>query len=104
MNITPTNTRELLRQVQEQEIDQVLKTVWETAVRRNPMVLVKMINPNTAIEHLRRMIRDCLAKGLSAADTCDHAVRELLNSAIQNTQPHDVCHKSGSQDKHEAPS
>ena len=91
MNTDTTTTPELLRQVQEQEVDQVLKSVWETAVRRNPMALVNLVNPNTAIEHLRRMIRDCLAKGLSTTITCDHAVEELLNSAIRNTQPHDTC-------------
>ena len=86
-----TNAPESRRPVQEHEVEQVLKAVWETAARRNPMVLVKMVNPNTTIEHLRRMIRDCLAKGLSATETCDHAVKELLNSAIDNTQPHDSC-------------
>jgi hypothetical protein len=104
MSTNTTNTPELPRQVQEQEVDQILKAVWEMAVRRNPMVLVKMINPKTAFEHLRRMIRDCLARGLSTTETCDHAVEELLNSAIRNTQPPDTCHESGSQDKHEAPS
>jgi hypothetical protein len=98
---TNTNTPE--RHVQEQEVDQILKAVWETAARRNPMVLVKMVDSNTAIEHLRRMINDCLAKGLSATETCDHAVKELLNSAIRNTQPHATCHGSASQDEKEAP-
>src|SRR5215207_7166510 len=100
MNTNTTNTREL----QEQEVDQVLKAVWETAVRRNPMVLVKMINPNTAIEHLRRMIRDCLAKGLSATETCDHAVKELLQSAIWNTQPRDTCNDTAAEKQREEPS
>jgi hypothetical protein len=100
----PTKTPEPHRLVSDHEVEQVLKAVWETAVRRNPMVLVKMINPNAAIEHLRRMIRDCLAKGLSAADTRDHAGQELLNSAFQNTQPHETCHGSASQDKQKAPS
>jgi len=86
-----TNSPERHRQVQEQEVDQILKAVWETAARRDPMVLVKMADPNTAVEHLRRMVADCLAKGLSATETCDHAVKELLNSAIHNTQPHDSC-------------
>jgi hypothetical protein len=102
MNTKTTN--ELHRLVQEQEVDQVLKSVWDAAVRRNPMVLVKMINPNTAIDHLRRMIRDCLAKGLSVAKTRDHAVQELLNSAIRNTQPHETCHGSALQDDQEGPS
>ena len=89
-----TNIPERHRQVQEHEVDQILKAVWETAARRNPMVLVKMADPNMPIEHLRRLIRDCLAKGLSATETCDHAVKELLNSAIRNRQPHDTCNGS----------
>jgi dihydroorotate dehydrogenase len=91
---TKRNTPERHRQVQEQEVDQILKIVWETAARRNPMVLVKMADPNMPIEHLRRMIRDCLAKGLSATETCDHAVKELLNSAIRNREPRDTCNGS----------
>jgi dihydroorotate dehydrogenase len=94
---TKRNTPERHRQVQEQEVEQILKIVWETAARRNPMVLVKMADPNMPIEHLRRMIRDCLEKGLSATETCDHAVRELLNSAIRNRQPHDTCHDIGAE-------
>src|SRR5215213_2911328 len=86
-----TNTPDRHRQVQEQEADQILKAVWEPAARRNPMVLVKMNDPNTSMDHLRRMISDCLAKGLSATETCDHAVKELLNSAIRNRQPHTTC-------------
>jgi hypothetical protein len=89
-----TNIPERHRQVQEQEVDQILKAVWERAARRNPMVLANMIDPNMPIEPLRRMIRDCLAKGLSATATCDHAVKELLQSAIRNTQPHDTCNDS----------
>jgi hypothetical protein len=58
------NTPERHRQVQEHEVDQIMKAVWETAARRNPMVLMKMVDQNTAVEHLRRMISDCLAKGL----------------------------------------
>jgi hypothetical protein len=85
------NTPERHRQVQEHEVDQIMKAVWETAARRNPMVLMKMVDQNTAVEHLRRMISDCLTKGLSATETRDHAVKELLNSAIRNTQPHDTC-------------
>lgn len=73
-------------------------------MRRNPMVLVKMIDPHTAMEHLRRMIRDCLDIGLSADDTRDHAARELLRSATRNEQPHDTCYGAGSKKTQEAPS
>jgi hypothetical protein len=104
MNANARNAPEPHRPVQAHEVDQVLKSVWETAVRRNPMVLVKMVNPDTAIEHLRRMIHDCLAKGLSTADTRDHAVQELLHSATRNTQLPDTCHGSAPQDEQETPS
>jgi hypothetical protein len=97
MNSNTTNVPEPPEQVQAHELDQILKAVWETAARRDPMVLLKMIDPNTAIEHLRRMIRDCLAKGLSATETCDHAVKELLQSAIWNTQLHDACNDTAAE-------
>jgi hypothetical protein len=83
--------RKAMRQVLEQEVDKVLKAVWETAVRRNPMVLTQMSDLHTSVEHLRNMIRDCLAKGLSALETNEHAVKELLRSATQNTQPQETC-------------
>ena len=91
-----------MRQIHEYEVDQLLKAVWETAARRNPMVLAQMRDPDTAVEHLRKMIRDCLAKGLSALETKEHAVKELLQSAVRNTQPHETCHDSASQDGQEA--
>jgi hypothetical protein len=81
------------RHVPENEVDEILKAVWETAARRNPMVLVKMVDPHFALQQLREMIRDCLAEGLSAAKTHDHAVQELLGSATQNTQLHSTCHE-----------
>jgi hypothetical protein len=95
------NTPERHMEVQEQEVDQILKAMWQTAARRNPMVLAHMNDPSMAIEHLRRMIRDCLAKGLSPTDTCDHAVKELVNSAVRNTQPHDTCNDRAAE-KHTA--
>lgn len=97
MTFRTTNASEPPQQVQEPEVDQVLKAAWETAVRRNPMALVNIINPNTAIEHLRRMIRDCLARGLTEIETRDHAVKELFNSAIGQTQPPETCSDSVSQ-------
>lgn len=97
MRFRLTNASEPPQQVQEPEVDQVLKAAWETAVRRNPMALVNINDPNTAIEHLRRMIRDCLAKGLTEIETRDHAVKELFNSTIGHTQPPDACSDSVSQ-------
>ena len=91
------NARDTRRPLQEHEVEQVLKAVWETAARRNPMALVKMVNPLSAIDHMRQMISDCLGKGLSAAETCDHVAKELLNSATRNTQLRETCQDSGSQ-------
>jgi hypothetical protein len=104
MSVNSTNTPVQPRQVQELEVDEIIAAVWETAARRNPMVLVNMIDPHTALEHLRRMIRDCLAKGLSALETRDHAVKELLQSTMRNMQPQDTCHESASQDERNTPS
>ena len=89
-----TNARETRPPIQEHEVEQVLKAVWETAARRNPMVLVKIVDPSAAVEHLRQMIGDCLARGLSTTETCDHAAKELLNSATRNTQLRETCHDS----------
>jgi hypothetical protein len=92
-----TNARETRPPIQEHEVEQVLKAVWETAARRNPMVLVKMINSHSAIDHMRQMISDCLTKGLSIAETSDHAAKELLNAATRNTQLRETCQGSVSQ-------
>ena len=78
-------------QVTPSEVDQVLKSVWETAVRRNPMCLVKMIDPNSVFKTLREMIRDCLTRGLSEAETCDHVRKELLRAAASGTLPRSRC-------------
>jgi hypothetical protein len=79
------------RQVAQSEIDQILNLVWETAVRRNPMSLVKMIDPNSVFKTLREMIRDCLTRGLSEAETCDHVRKELLHAAASGTLPRSRC-------------
>jgi hypothetical protein len=73
------------------EIDKVLKMVWETAVRRNPMCLVKMIDPNSVFKYLREMIHDCLTRGLSEAETCEHVQKELLRAAASGTLPRSRC-------------
>jgi hypothetical protein len=73
------------------EIDKILKSVWETAVRRNPMCLVKMIDPNSVFKSLQEMIRDCLTRGLSEAETCDHVLKELLHAAASGTLPRSRC-------------
>jgi hypothetical protein len=79
------------RSVAQSEIDQILKSVWETAVRRNPMCLVKMIDPNSVFKQLREMIRDCLTRGLSQAETCEHVLNELLQAAASGTLPRSRC-------------
>jgi hypothetical protein len=79
------------RQVAQSEIDQILKLVWETAVRRNPMCLVKMIDPHSVFKYLREMIRDCLTRGLSEAETSDHVLKELLQAAASGTLPRSRC-------------
>jgi hypothetical protein len=71
------------------EIDRISNSVWETAVRRNPMVLVKLIDPHAALERLRSRIQEYLARGFSELETHDQAVNELLQSAILDTQLHD---------------
>lgn len=73
------------------EIDKILKSVWETAVRRNAMCLVKMIDPNSVFKYLGEMIRDCLARGLSEAETCEHVQGELLRAAASGTLPRSRC-------------
>jgi hypothetical protein len=70
--------------------DQILRSVWEAAARINPLLLAKL--PGTfPLSRLRKMIEDCLAKGLSAAATQMHAVRELLRAAQSNRPPKETC-------------
>jgi hypothetical protein len=78
-------------QVAQSDIDHVLKLVWESAVRRNPMCLVKMIDPASMFKSLREMIRDCLARGLSETETCAHVLKELLQAAASGTLPRSRC-------------
>ena len=79
------------------QTDADLKVVEEELTNKN-LVLLNITpiarNPNklkAAVEHLRNMIRDCLVKGLSALETKEHAVKVLLRSATQNTQPQETC-------------
>lgn len=85
------------------EIDQLFTTVWEMAARQNPMVLVNMSDPHTAIEHLRDVVRDCLGKGLSAIETQERALKQLLNFAV-NAQRVDTSKDLPSQHVGETPS
>jgi hypothetical protein len=38
---------------QQNEIDRIFNSVWEAAVHRNPMCLVKMLDPDSAFKQLR---------------------------------------------------
>lgn len=88
--------------VDEAEIDKILALVWQAAARINPMLLTKL-RSDFDFDLLREMIRDCLAKGLSAADACEHTVKELLRSASTDSQPPDNCDDAG-QDQREGQS
>ena len=71
-------------------IEEILDTVWATAAQRNPMLLASL-RQDYSFRHLGAMIRDCIARGLSIADTIDHAVSELLRTAAARTQPSSTC-------------
>lgn len=43
-------------------------------------------------DRLCEMIRDCLQKGLSADETCEHVVAELFKGAQSDAQPPEDCH------------
>jgi hypothetical protein len=62
----------------EREIDKILATGWEAAVLENPMRLA--VRPGDGLQQLRGMVRDCLAKEISAPVICQHIVRKLLAS------------------------
>jgi hypothetical protein len=72
------------------EIDRILNEGWQAAARANCMLLINL-NPDRAFDHLREMIEDCLAKGLSAADTQEHVVKELLQAAASKRKPSSSC-------------
>jgi hypothetical protein len=76
------------------EIDNILASVWQTAVHNNPMLLAKL-RPDFDFHRLEEMIADCLGKGLSKANTIKHTVRELLQSASTNSQPSNNCDDTG---------
>jgi hypothetical protein len=71
-------------------IEEILDTVWATAAQRNPMLLASL-RQDYSFRHLRSMISDCIARGLSVGATIDHAVNELLRTAAARTQPSSTC-------------
>ena len=60
----------------EKEIDKILAMGWEAAALENPMRLA--VRPNNALQQLREMVRDCLAKEIPTPVICKRILRELL--------------------------
>jgi hypothetical protein len=76
--------------VDKKDIETILKKAWGIAVHRNPM-LMATLRPDYDFSRLHDFIRDCLLKGMTPEQTCDHAVKELLRTASTYTQPSDDC-------------
>ena len=72
------------------EIEAILKKAWDIAIQRNPMLMVRL-RPDYDYTKLRDMIKDCLSKGLSVEETCEHTVGELFKTAMSYSQPSDDC-------------
>jgi hypothetical protein len=75
-----------------QSVEVILKRAWDIAVHRNPMLMAKL-RPDYDFTRLQEMIGDCLAKGLSGDETCEHTVKELFETARTYSQPSDDCEK-----------
>jgi hypothetical protein len=73
--------------LREDEIDRIFHAVWETAVHKNPMCLVKMIAPDSVFSQMRALIRDCLVRGISEAQMTEVVLKELLQSAASGKLP-----------------
>jgi hypothetical protein len=69
------------------EFDEILATAWETAARHNPMYLTKL-HPDQAFEHLRTVINNCLAKGMTRSEVNALLVQELLGASPAETPSH----------------
>jgi hypothetical protein len=72
------------------QVDRIFISVWEAAARFNPMLLSKL-PPSYPLERLRKMIADCLTRGISEAKTHYHALTQFLRSAETNRLPPDNC-------------
>jgi hypothetical protein len=77
-------------QANNKQIEAILKQAWGIAVQRNPMLMAKL-RPDYDFTRLNEMIRDCLAKGLTLEETCEHAIKELLETARSYSQPSESC-------------
>ena len=80
-------------QANKKEVEAILKKAWGTAVQRNPMQMAKL-RPDYDFMRLHEMIGDCLAKGLTVEETCEHAIKELFETARTNSQPSEDCDKT----------
>jgi hypothetical protein len=85
MSTDNDNASDVPRPIETAEVEQIFTSMWETTARINPMLLTRL-SPH-AFERLRQMIRDCLAKGMTATATREHIVKELLRSGISSTRP-----------------
>lgn len=85
----------------EAEINNILELAWQSAARINPMVLSKL-RSDFDFESLRHMIRDCLERGLSAQETCDRTIKELLRSASTDAQPPETCDDAATREEQSA--
>lgn len=63
-------------QFNEREIDKILAMGWEAAALENPMRL--SARPYNALQQLREMVRDCLAKEIPTPVICQRILRGLL--------------------------
>jgi hypothetical protein len=74
----------------EQQVEAILKNAWGIAIHRNPMMMTKL-RSDYEFDRLCEMIKDCLQKGLSADETCEHVVAELFKGAQTDSQPPEDC-------------
>jgi hypothetical protein len=74
----------------DEQVGRILHSIWEEAARLNPHLLTKLPR-DYEFNRLRKMIRDCLKRGLSEAETHNHTLQELRQSAIAGRRPNDKC-------------
>lgn len=73
-------------QFNEREIDKILAMGWEAAALENPMRLAA--RPYNALQQLREMVRDCLAREIPTPVICQRILRGLLaNDPLGKPRP-----------------
>ena len=72
------------------EINDILTAAWTDAARLNPLLLAKL-RPDYDMTRLRKMIQDCLVKGLTALEARQHVTKTLLHAAVSNDQARSKC-------------